>query len=62
MDLALERRDGKWTITSLPAIPASIAPRVDDLAQVPGTGQVWAPVFYEATSGAPRDAILHYTP
>jgi hypothetical protein len=58
---------GRWTITPLPAIPGSAvtpsAPEVDDLTQVPGTRQVWAPVAYFANpSGAPRDAILHYSP
>lgn len=58
---------GQWTVTPLPVIPGSAvfpsAPAVDDLAQVPATRQIWAPVFYYGNpSGAPQDAILRYVP
>lgn len=57
---------GKWTITSTPAISkvgnTPSAPSVDDLAAVPGTQQVWAPIFYFQLSGNPRDAIYRYLP
>ena len=57
---------GKWTITSLPAISKAgdtpSAPSVDELAAVPGTQQVWAPIFYYQVSGNPRDAIYRYLP
>jgi hypothetical protein len=57
---------GTWTVTALPTIPKSgdtpSNPSVDQLAAVPGTRQVWAPIFYFQISGNPRDAIYHYLP
>jgi hypothetical protein len=57
---------GAWTITPVPPIPGSAvfpsAPAIDDLTQVPGTGQIWAPVLYSNLSEVPRDVILRYIP
>lgn len=63
----LHYRGGRWQVTSLPPIPGSAAwpsgPTLSDIARVPGTWQMWAPVVYQqATSGEFREAILRYTP
>jgi hypothetical protein len=56
---------GRWTIMPLPPITGSAMvpspPAVDDLAWVPGTRQLWAPVTYPASTGQFRDVILRYT-